>query len=271
MAEDVSIAGRKTFFIAPDRSLVSDSCLERLMSHGYEAYSISDDGLCPIKKKVDDIIRLFPGSIIYFNVDASIAGIEWKSYLKELCAGLRHEAKVGIIIKARDSAEERYRIETEYRNDVRVRAGILALSGSREEDYAQIQEVLAQSGAIGRRKIIRAEADMNSSVLFPEGAARLKDISRAYFCCIFEEMVFANIFDRFNGLVVNFNGMSFKSDAVLVMKHSRAGENCGIFMFVKEDGSPELETEQKELLNKKIYNILTAGRRQEIEAAFVSR
>ena len=31
--------------------------------------------------------------------------------------------------------------------------------------------------------------------------------------------------------------------------------NCGIFMFVKEDGSPELEPAMKEKLNKKCIDI----------------
>ena len=78
------------------------------------------------------------------------------------------------------------------------------------------------------------------------------------------------VYVRFNGLTVNFNGLPITSDAVLIMKHSRSGVNCGIFMFVKEDGSPELETAQKELLNKKIYSILTAGRRSEMDRAFAS-
>lgn len=60
MAEDSAIVGRKTFFIAQDGVLISDACLERLMSHGYEAYGLSDISASMLKKKVEDVIRLFP-------------------------------------------------------------------------------------------------------------------------------------------------------------------------------------------------------------------
>lgn len=271
MMEDVAIVGRKTFFIAPDRSLVTDSCLERLMSHGYEAYVIPDDGMCAMKKKVEDIIRLFPGCILYFNVDARVPGIDWKSYVKEMCVKVRLGARVGVVIKARASAEDRYQLENYYHGEVKVNAGMLELSGNGADDYTLILEALARTGALGRRKIVRADADAASTVIFPNMVtARLKDISRTYFCCVFDEIPDARIYDRFNGLTVNFNGLTFTSDAVLIMKHSRSGVNCCVFMFVKEDGSPELETAQKELLNKRIYNMLTAGQKGEMERAFTS-
>ena len=268
--EDVSIVGRKTFFIAPDRKLLPDSCLERLMSHGYESYVIANDGPCPMKKKVDDIIRLFPGCILYFNVDAKIPGIDWRSYIKDLSVRVRLGAKIGIAIGVRSSAEERYQLENYYHGEVKVSAGMLELSGDEADDYGLILEALARAGALGRRKIVRAEGDPSSTVTFPDRTARLKDISRTYFCCVFDEMPDAQVYDRFNGIMVKFNGMSFTSNAVLVMKHSRMGMNCGIFMFVKEDGSPELEPAQKEELNRRIYNMLTAGRKEAMERAFSS-
>lgn len=270
MAEDSAIVGRKTFFIAQDGVLISDACLERLMSHGYEAYGLSDISASMLKKKVEDVIRLFPGCILYFNVDSRIAGIEWKSYIKELCASHRSSEKIGIVLKALPSATESYQLESFYQNEARINAGILALKGDRAEDFERILEAIARAGGRGRRKIVRAEGDAASIVEFAHETARLKDISRAYFCCVFEEALDAGIFDRFNGLTVHFNGLIFKSDAVLVMKHSRGGMNCGIFMFVKEDGSPELEPAVKEQLNRKIYDIISAGRKDAMEAAFAS-
>lgn len=272
MAEDVSIVGRKAFFIATDGALVPDSCLERLMSHGYESYRIADTGVSSMKKKVEDIIRLFPGCILYFCIDAKLVGIEWNGYIKELCATYRSDVKVGIVFKSHFSATDRYQLESFYYNEARITAGMLELTGNEAEDYGRILEALARAGARGRRKIVRVECDASSTVVFPDMAtAKLKDISRTYFCCVFEEELEARVYDRFKGLTVSFNGMSFTSDAVLVMKHSRSGVNCGIFMFVKEDGSPELEPGLKEQLNKKIYSIVTAERRNVMERSFAGR
>ena len=271
MEEDVAIVGRKTFFIAPDGVLISDACLERLMSHGYEAYGVSDISASMLKKKVEDVIRLFPGCILFFNIDSRVAGIEWKSYVKDLCAKYRTTEKIGVVLKALSSATESYQPESFYQNEARINAGILSLKGDSSEDFERILETLARAGGRGRRKIVRADGDAGSSVEFPHVTARLRDISRAYFCCVFDEPLDARVYDRFNGLTVHFNGLIFKSDAVLVMKHSRGGMNCGIFMFVKEDGSPELEPAVKDKLNKKIYDMISAGRKEAMEEAFASR
>lgn len=270
MVEDVAIVGRKTFFIAPDGVLIPDSCLERLMSHGYEAYGLSDISASILKKKVEDVIRLFPGCILFFNIDSTLAGIDWKSYIKDLCARHRSSEKIGIVLKALPSAADSYQIESYYQNDARINAGILALKGNASEDFERILETLAGAGGRGRRKIVRADGNAGCSVVFPHATAQLKDISRAYFCCVFEEALEARVYDRFNRVDVHFNGLHFTSDAVLVMKHSRGGMNCGIFMFVKEDGSPELEPAVKGQLNKKIYDMISAERKEALESAFTS-
>ena len=59
-------SGRKTFFIAPDISLLPETYMEEYLSHGYETYIICDDRYCSLKKKVELIINLFRDSILFF-------------------------------------------------------------------------------------------------------------------------------------------------------------------------------------------------------------
>ncbi|MBQ9538703.1 MAG: hypothetical protein IJU95_05490, partial [Treponema sp.] len=143
--EDVSIIGRKTFFISSDADLITEPILERLMSHGYEAYVIADDARCLMKKKVEDIIRMFPGYILYFNVGSKVIGIEWKAYIKDLCARHRIDAKIGIMYKGTSSAEESVQLEGYYLNEARVGIGCLSLAGDDVEIYDRLLEALARA------------------------------------------------------------------------------------------------------------------------------
>ena len=60
---DEIIKGRKTFFIAPDRTLFPQSYLEEYLTLGYECYFIDTDIFLPIEVKVDIILSVFKDSI----------------------------------------------------------------------------------------------------------------------------------------------------------------------------------------------------------------
>ncbi len=66
------IKGRKTFFIAPDRTLFPQSYLEEYLVLGYECYFIDTDIFLPIEAKVDIILSVFKESILYVNVDGPV-------------------------------------------------------------------------------------------------------------------------------------------------------------------------------------------------------
>lgn len=270
--EDISIMGRKTFFIAPVLSLIPEALLERLLSHGYEAYSIDDDGVCPMRKRVEDLISLYPGCILFFNIDACVEGIEWKEYIQTLCKKHQNDAKIGIIFAERISGEEKGRIENFYYHEANITASALALTSNSTENYETVLEALAFAEARGRRKMVRATCEPSCQVKFKNNTAHLYDVNRAYFCCTFDDLLQGvRMYDHFHDIEMDVNGMKFETDAVLIMKHSRNNINRYIFMFVKKDGSPELESHLKSRLNKKIYQIVTAERKAAMKKAFCSK
>ena len=75
-------AGRKTFFIAPDVTLLPEYYLEEDMNHGYESYIISDDRTCAMSRKVELLISMFPQSILFFYIDAKLKS---KAFINRLC------------------------------------------------------------------------------------------------------------------------------------------------------------------------------------------
>ena len=87
--------GRKTFFIAPDTSLMPESFLEDFFALGYECYYIENDKKINLRKKLDVLISLFHDVIIFFNIDAEINGIdEWTVFIRNLIDSYNNQAEI---------------------------------------------------------------------------------------------------------------------------------------------------------------------------------
>ena len=272
---DVEIYGRKTFFIAPDTSLIPKSYLEEFMERGYETYIINDDYACSIQTKVREIVKLFPESILYFNIDATIEGIEWKSYIRELHEYLGDNILIGIFYSSKRTPEEEERIKTYYVRDVQIRAGCFSLSARDHNNFDSILGALAHAGAKGRRNFVRAVCSSESTAKFEHNGtgytANLLDVNITHFRCDLDSVTDDfKIFDKIHDVAVYVNGSSFLSDAVLIMQRNSNGKKLCIFMFIKKDGTPDLDKETQKKLNQKIYQIVLNENMGRLQKAFQS-
>ncbi len=125
--DDSSVVGRKTFFIAPDLTLFPETFMEEYMTHGYEAYIINDDRYCPMDRKIEQIISMFPRSIFFFYVDAKIEGIEWQKFIYNLQRTHGENALLGVLYAKSRSEEERKKLEKFYLFDVGIQCGCIGL------------------------------------------------------------------------------------------------------------------------------------------------
>lgn len=272
-SSEVELFGRKTFFIAPDTSLIPKSYLEEFMLRGYQAYIINDDYVCPMQTKVREIIRLYPQSILYFNIDSSIDGIDWKSYIRELREFVGNDALIGIFYLVRQNPQEEAEIKHLYLDDIHVGAGCFALSARDHNNFDSILSVLEQTGAKGRRNLVRASCDSSSTVSFEHKGIRctanLLDVNVSYFRCdLRADTEKLEIFEKLRDVSLSVNGSAFKSDAVLIMKRTMHDKTLCIFMFIKRDDSPDLDTETEKFLNQKIYQIVLNENSEKLQVAF---
>ena len=76
------------------------------------------------------------------------------------------------------------------------------------------------------------------------------------------------IFEKVHNVSINVNGAVFVSDAVLIMKRIMNGKTLCIFMFIKSDGTPDLEKEAEKKLNQKIYQIVLNENTEKLQTAF---
>lgn len=270
---EIELYGRKTFFIAPDTSLIPKNYLEEFMFGGYQAYIINDDYACPMQSKVREIIRLFPESILFFNIDATIEGIEWKSYIRSIQEEAGENALVGIFYLARQNPQQEESIKNFYLNELKVKAGCFALSAHDHNNFESILKVLEQNNARGRRNHVRANCDSSSVASFAHKGhdyqADILDVNISYFRCdLHADSDQIEIFEKFRDVKFCINGADFTSDAVLIMKRTMSGKNLCVFMFIKHDDTPDLEKDAEKCLNQKIYQIVLNENMGKLQNAF---
>lgn len=272
---DIDLFGRKTFFIAPDTSLIPKNYLEEFLLHGYQTYIINDDYECPMQTKINEIIRLFPDSILYFNIDASIDGIEWKTYIRNLYNSVGKDILIGIFYINRKNPHEEEDLTNYYVRNIGITAGCFALSARNHENFDSIFKVLEQTGSKGRRNLVRAKCDSSSSVSFTCGgenySGSILDISLTHFRCnLSENSDKFKIFDKIRNISLSANGTDFTSDAVMIARRNIDGQDVCVFMFIKHDDTPELDKETEKILNQKIYQAALNEISETLQESFMS-
>ena len=258
MTTDLELFGRKTFFIAPTEDLIPESYLFEFIEQGFETYIISADDENALKSKVSIILNQFPHSILFFNIDKDI--VDWKLFLSTLKAEQKNNFLLGILFN-RTNDEKGERVRSEYSKITNIDAGFLALQSDNADNFLAIQTVLSANKARGRRNSVRAECDEKSRVEFDHNGfsykARLLDVNETNFSCNIEDIIpDFPMFEQIHNVTLFMDGLTLKVSAALIMKRLSKKEKKCIFMFIKEDGTPDLEEDTAKKLSKKICEII---------------
>ena len=145
------IKGRKTFFIAPDRTLFPQSYLEEYLTLGYECYFIDTDIFLPIEVKVDIILSVFKDSILFFNIDAPIQGTSWPHLIK----GMQEKyptALFGVLYAKRQSLSERQALERQYLYNLGIQCGCIQLEYRSEATFRLLNRFFMQTRPWGAER-----------------------------------------------------------------------------------------------------------------------
>lgn len=270
------LAGRKTFFIAPDVSLLPENYMEEYLLHGYETYIICDDRYCSLKKKVELIINLFKDSILFFYIDAAIEGIEWQKYIYQLQREHGDKVLIGVLYSKGHTDEEREKMEKYYLFDVGIQCGCIGLEYQHTKNFTLIDRVMHANQAGGRRKTVRAICDDTSEVSFVHEnesfSAKITDISLNHFSCVMPKSAKKiPIYTKVTDMLLIVNGLHFETDGILLMERTSA-DGCPlyIFVFTRLDGSQGLESDTTHRLSQKIYKIVTTKAKDIMASAFES-
>ena len=255
------IAGRKTFFIAPDQSLFPENYLEEYLANGFETYFIENDKSCSIERKVDIILRVFKDSILFFNIDATVPGIEWPRFISALQKKYAAQGVlIGVLYVKRQTLEERLALEKYYLYDVGIQCGCVQLEYRKKANFGIIERILFANQAMGRRKHVRALCGSNCSLSFvyagKQYAGIVNDISLSHFSCTIPDVCPVLQYEKLANIAFNIKGLHMRSDAVLYMQRETDNGMLYIFSFTSKLGANGLDILVRQLLAPKLYEIM---------------
>ena len=258
------VTGRKTFFVAPDTSLIPETYLEDYFALGYECYFVENDKRIRIEKKVDVILSLFRDVIIFFNIDYNIPDFDWANYIKTVIDSYGNQASVGILYTKRQAKEEKLRLEHKYLYDMGVQCGCIQLEYQKKQNFELIEKILYANQAQGRRKNIRALCTNACTFTCNHtGAAHtgvLQDISLSHFSIISPDNNFkVQLYEKIADFHFNIRGFMFRSDAVLIMERPLEYQSLMVFAFVNSTGANGLDQRINQLLIPNIYKLMAAN------------
>jgi L-rhamnose mutarotase len=186
MEKDESPAqGKKIFFLYP-HSVIRQEMLDLLIMAGYETYTIMDE------KKAKKLLRMFPGSIIFINIDEGLKEPEWEAYIKDIMENeATKDCRPGIMSYNQDKE-----LMQKYLMDLSIPCGYIHLKLGLHESTRIILAALEANEAKGRRKHLRADCadDINAIVNYksPQDEifhGKILDISPAGIASRFEKFI----------------------------------------------------------------------------------
>ncbi len=255
MAATIDPLGKKIFFLYP-ASVIKEELLFRLIEQEYEVYSIGDHQTC-LK-----LLRKYPHSIVYANIDEVMNEDAWKAYLRSIRSTKGTEA-VGIGICSYNANEE---IKKNFLVDVDIDCGFVRLKIGLEESTAILLEALKANEAKGRRKYVRASCDHDtlSSINVKIGEdlvrGRIQDISSVGFACVFDTDPGIKKNTLLQNMQLKLRGNLIQIDAV-AFGVREAEQKIYVFLF-----TPRIAPLEKTKIRRYIQASLQTG--IELEAQF---
>jgi hypothetical protein len=175
-----SILGKKVFFLYPP-SVIKDDVITRLLEQEFEVYLVKDH------ETASRLVRAFPASILYVNIDTGMSEPEWEEWIRDTIRSTA-PAGTGIGILSYNADEV---LQKKYLIDIGVQCGFVKLKLGAEESTRILITTLTAAEAKGRRKYVRVACanDTLSSVNIREGqiqvTGNINDISVVGFSCTF--------------------------------------------------------------------------------------
>lgn len=177
-----ALLGKKVFFLFPP-SVIREDVVARLLEQEFEVYMIKD------AVSARRLLRKFPDSIVFVNIDEGMAEPEWEKWILELMEA-PETAGVGIGILSYNADEA---LQKKYLMEVGVGCGFVRLKLGAEQSFKILVGTLDANEAKGRRKYVRAScandplASVNIRHERGESVGTIRDISVVGFSCSFEK------------------------------------------------------------------------------------
>jgi len=178
--EELSLTGRKIFFVYPTASVVNQVITE-LTQQEYEVYAARDHG------RLLRGLKNYPDSIVYINIDEGQSETEWEKWILTIYNTLP-DIRIGVL--SSNSSEE---LKEKYISKLHISCGFLTLKVDMSKAPDIILGVLDKINAKGRRKYLRAsvEKEANATINMPFNNdfinGVIRDVSVVGISCVFDQ------------------------------------------------------------------------------------
>lgn len=257
MAVDISICGRKIFFLFPP-PLIKNEVIEILSRAEYEVYCVQD----PERMKM--LLSHFPESMVYINVDTYMTQAEWLTYVKKLRQTVATEETIFSLLT--NSGNEEYKRKLVY--DFEAKGGILSVRTDIKATVETILTQLNQYKCHGRRKYIRAYCENDNlaklNFIFNEQKydLRIRDISVFGTCAFFPGSLRIPIKPKqlIKNALLSLRGLNISCDIVVFNINEEEYSSTFVFLFSnfsESSGKDKIRKYVRQNLQAKMDSIIS--------------
>lgn len=246
-----SLLGKKVFFLYPP-SVIRENLITQLLEQEFEVYMLKDH------EAARRLLRTYPNSIIFVNIDAGLSEKEWEEWIRATMADPAL-AKVGIGIVSYNTDES---LQRKYLMDLGIQCGFVRLKLGAEESSKILIETLKANEARGRRKFVRAActSDNLSGINVKEGQKQIngtiRDISVVGLSCVFDVDPYFKKNSVLRDVQLRLRGSLIKLEAVVFGTHA---DDTSVYVLIF---SPKMDNVSR----SKIRNYIQISLQNEIEA-----
>ena len=226
--------GKKIFLLYP-HSVIHQEMLDILIMAGYETYTIMD------AEKARRLLKKFPGSIMFINIDEGLKEPEWEAYIRKIQTDdATKDSKLGIMSYNQDKD-----LMKKYLMDLAIPCGYVQLKLGLHESTKIILGALEANEARGRRRYIRAECedDLNATMNYKGDTGiyhgKILDISSAGIAAKFDKAEDLAVNSILREVQLKLRGGLILADMVFMGKR-RDSPNICILLF-----DPKMSQENK--------------------------
>lgn len=209
------ILGRKVFVLNP-LSVMSSALIEILLAAEYEVYVLKD------REQALRVLRRFPLSVLFVNVDSGGSEQEWEHYVTDIMADPElNGVRIGVL-----SYNPGPELARRYLMDIGVPCGVVRLKLGVWESARIMLKALRANEARGRRKYVRVEVgddpytgfNVRIAGVLREGT--ILDISSVGMACRFREVTDLSPKTRFPDLQLRLRSAIVRVPGIVLSRRS---------------------------------------------------
>lgn len=226
--------GKKIFILYP-HSVFQQEMLDVLIMAGFETYLIMDP------EKAKKLLKKFPGSIMFINIDEGMPEPQWEAYIRNIQEEeATKDTKLGIMSYNQDKD-----LMKKYLIDLGIQCGYIQLKLGVQESTRIVLGALEATDARGKRKYIRAECgdDLHATMNYKGDTGiyhgKILDISSAGIAAKFEKVEDLPVNSLLREVQLKLRGGLILADMIFMGKRKDRHNVC-ILLF-----DPKMSPENK--------------------------